>query len=483
MSREENNEKHAEAKKARHEQIMQSREILERIKRIDTEDRVIFAKNIGKMLKSCQKKDNSLTPRKLIKEAFKEEDRQETFIKRRKEFIHLPGEKENNKYLSTWLPYKSILNVLVKKIKQNEDVDEDNSERIAYLRIFEGSSFDVKNSRREHIDNEFLTTIKDAFEKIIKTTTSSVDIEWMEIFLEDFMMGNEEFDECISISDVGYSDSNAFNYAPTVTLGKYLWSDSISNTIDITINKKTKDITIEDIKNALIEETTFEDWDDIYLFILEDTFDNMLKKNSKTTTGDSVRVDREINLDLKIMRDINLDKWEVMFTRSRLNYHNDSASICKMDSDLSEIDVSDDDFQIYAKFIEEKNNSTKYRIFSLNNYDLDYDLNRWYDNEPLYPACEHVDFYDFLKNPRKLITGENSFYQYESRIHKEGFVKAPSGSIASDILSNILYADDNEKIQNLLIADIKEKYTRLKKHHDDGIKEFDKRFSIFLNNK
>ena len=147
MSREENNEKHAEAKKARHEQIMQSREILERIKRIDTEDRVIFAKNIGKMLKSCQKKDNSLTPRKLIKEAFKEEDRQETFIKRRKEFIHLPGEKENNKYLSTWLPYKSILNVLVKKIKKNEDVDDENAERIAYLRFFEGSSFDIKNSR------------------------------------------------------------------------------------------------------------------------------------------------------------------------------------------------------------------------------------------------------------------------------------------------------------------------------------------------
>ena len=87
--------------------------------------------------------------------------------------------------------------------------------------------------------------------------------------------------------------------------------------------------------------------------------------------------------------------------------------------------------------------------------------------------------------PENLINNEadERYLQYQSTIHKEGFVKAPSGSIASDILSNLLYADDNEKIQNLLIADIKEKYTRLKKHHDDDIKEFDKRFSIFLNNK
>ena len=445
MSREENNEKHAEAKKARHEQIMQSREILERIKRIDTEDRVIFAKNIGKMLKSCQKKDNSLTPRKLIKEAFKEEDRQETFIKRRKEFIHLPGEKENNKYLSTWLPYKSILNVLVKKIKKNEDVDDENAERIAYLRFFEGSSFDIKNSRREHIDNEFLTTIKDAFEKIIKTTTSSVDIEWMENYLDYFIIGNEGFREYISISDEMDYDSTAFNYAPTVTLGSYELQICTNTTIDITINKKNSDIKIEDIKNTLVEETICGEFDEVWDELLEsgNTFEDIIKKNTKSTAGNTAVLHRTINLDLKIMRDTRLDKWKVMFLKSTISKNrNDSESICEI-NDLSAIDVIDADFQFYAEAINEKNNSTEYRIFYLDCSDLSFNLKGWFDNEPLDQAHDFVDFYDFLMAPENLINNEadERYLQYQSTIHKEGFVKAPSGSIASDILSNLLYVN------------------------------------------
>ena len=284
----------------------------------------------------------------------------------------------------------------------------------------------------------------------------------------------------------GY-DSTAFNYAPTVTLGSYELQICTNTTIDITINKKNSDIKIEDIKNTLVEETICGEFDEVWDELLEsgNTFEDIIKKNTKSTAGNTAVLHRTINLDLKIMRDTRLDKWKVMFLKSTISKNrNDSESICEI-NDLSAIDVIDADFQFYAEAINEKNNSTEYRIFYLDCSDLSFNLKGWFDNEPLDQAHDFVDFYDFLMAPENLINNEadERYLQYQSTIHKEGFVKAPSGSIASDILSNLLYADDNEKIQNLLIADIKEKYTRLKKHHDDDIKEFDKRFSIFLNNK
>lgn len=500
------------AKDAARLEAARSADIRLKKERLSESDRSKFARNLGQMFEKCQEGNKELTLHKLFIDAL-EESAGKSAYKKRYRHITLSTDPEPFPGLaSQGDKYRKLAIELSNYIDLPEKADQSERKYYAILRLIEGSSFDMSTGHRDRYDQEYRNEIDVQLRKLAEKVRSKVDLDWMRTFKK--IHNFETVGRTGVISSVqpvgGTGTSPTLDLyglydnclAPCVRLGFVRAAIAIKNYIDIEIDHKDgRRPTNELIRIELAEKLQ------LLVPIDEDNSDDTLVEKIQESEYWQSNDDPSIRptyftkrlLDLELRYDEASDRWHpcflLRFERSNedmlepkeyLQSYNGSEIITVFSNYLDyycyAIKKSE---KIYRVFLIWKDHLNVGYLWDKNEvFDPDWSIGTFrslYDNDATHPLDER--YFDFLLSSQDDYVGrwifDKALSHGESDLERTFFVKAPDNSVASEILKNLAYAREGERLDNLLINDAAIKYQLVKRYAERALKEYEEAISKF----
>lgn len=485
---------------------------LKSCKKFDLRDRSIFARNLGDMISSEIRKDDSLTMHKIFQKAFG--NSAESMYKKRKSLITLPKETaEPKKLRSKARDYLEILTT-ISEIKCQYSEEQLTSLRQKFiLQLVEGSSFDDQRKIKDRMYENSMGYLKDALNKIADKVLANVDLDYQYAwYVNSFPAAAPSFENLIhnttapsiKIADVMKKidvDSCAFITIPKEEYESLGQGDDIAKLIKKNLFDKYSEIKIDLEEEDLFFFDEFpEDFNDVEtafpgLEFKKDISLNYLKKSSVYL---ELRYDQwtdrwHIIPSWKAIEDSDNvstpflksefddfygdDYWASYFERYKLGdpqqlliiFHGYDTEIFS----AAEYGIDDEGNHIYALFFTSNQNGFLGR--SENNfrgmrfhipwhsYEVEISFQDTLDFLMASPSYENENNYQIIYK----IEGVNNSYK-----HNSFFSPAPYQSFADNILTNLAYASEENRIDTLLLKDAKEKFQAFKNYEKDCNKKY-----------
>jgi hypothetical protein len=198
-------------------------------------------------------------------------------------------------------------------------------------------------------------------------------------------------------------------------------------------------------------------------------------------------------LDLELRYDEASDRWYPCFL---LRFERSNEDTLEPKEYLQSFNGSEI-ITVFSNFLDYycysiKNSEKIYRVFLIWNDHLDVGYRRdnngeidpgWaigtfrglYDNDATHPLDER--YFDFLLSNQDEYAGhwffDKELSHGERELDRAFFVKAPDNSVASELLKNLAYAPEGERLDNLLVNDAVIKYQLVKRYAERALKEYD----------
>ena len=488
-----------------------------KVPRLDKEDRLVFARNLGELFEELLEKNEEQNFSKVLIKTFGQIEA-ESLIKKRKTLILCTGEEPQkgqepqSRVHRFWLLAKVICQELFK--------DHKNLEALAALNLIKGSSYDFEGSVRSKFEQTYIKNLNEAFSFILKRVKSHIDLEWMYEWTKDHEVNASctTGGELNAISHPGEFENIGLGLnknfggnegAPSISIEERLipfdvgiWAEAFIPEIDGTINEKIialKEYLISDFnkirdksKKAAAKmpfEVGLEGYDS---FIME--FDHLwiypssnngyldylddLEEDKRDRNYGSVFARMYVDYEIRYVEE--LSAWESSLVQ---RIHKTNGDTLKRDLSIDDKDIlyvpsavycdangndaiclwRDDYEAVYAIWLgryldEDGNYEDGWQIFCINS-DLKITNEKYATQRRYIGECSN--YYDFCFNPAVDSAGQPL---KRKTLLKGGwdYVEAPEDSIAAIILRNLTDEDAVERIDNLLIKDAKMKYEYLK---------------------
>jgi len=471
-------------------------------KKFELSDRVIFSQNLGNLVAIEIKKNPSLTVHKLFKQSFGSSA--ESLYKKRKSLITLPKETmpqgpSRSNLRSKARDYLLILEVLSKIKKDYSQESKIVLKKKLILRFIESSSFDDQRKIKDRVYDEQLAHLKDILTKIVDRVTDEVDLDYQLVWYENYDPRRGLF--C--------KNRNKNLSAPVVEIADIMIkSHTIGGSAKITFTKEEIHIAQGEDKDGIerlirvkllkdYSDKTYEDEDKLTYFAgndleFQDDWEDEREYKPINQRFPKLKYDNppktcymRSSIFLEIRYDEWSDRWQPVITWktadpnsnvrfSRYDFYDRYISNweeCELKFDKAMDIFSDDDFNyLRASFDPEDDKDSDVTTFNLfwdnaegagpsfSSYD-DKFRQLTVTNESNLDENDQPETYEFLLNSREY---DNELkYEIVPMLtpgrFKTAFTIAPSESFASIILRNLAYASEEDRIDNLLLKDAKQK--------------------------
>ena len=460
-------------------------------KKFELSDRVIFSQNLGNLVAIEIKKNPGLTVHKLFKQSFGSSA--ESLYKKRKSLITLPKETmpqgpSRSNLRSKARDYLLILEALSKIKKDYSQESKLVLKKKLILRLVENSSFDDQRKIKDRVYDEQLTHLKDVLTKIVDRVTDEVDLDHLLVWCENYNPMNAP-----TVERRGANTS-----APSVKIAD-LFLPIRADVAEITFTKdeignldETGDEEIARlIRKRLIKDDTDPPWKaSDYIFDDNDIIDGKRKRSINqlfpelefSNTYFSYYVKSSIFLEIRHNK--WSDRWEPIITwrsdeadspfdtqQKSYDYNNLYYSHARHKTMLIAQIWDYNNYLTAAKepywsAWKESPDIITYQLFLAKSGDIKFyleelggilfqDGSSFADGDSNYG---NMDTYSFLLHPAKgdlenKYKIDISFSEYMS----DEFSMSPEDSFAHKILTNLAYASEEDRIDNLLLKDAKQK--------------------------
>ena len=508
-------------------QAMEIEVTLKSCKKFELNDRAVFARNIGSLVAKEIKKNTSLTVHKIFQRAFG--NTAESLYKKRKSLITLPQEaspqdSERQDLRSKARDYLEIITTLsIIKSEYSEESQTALRQKLI-LRLVENSSFDDQRKIKDRMHEESLSHLKEQMAKIVDRITNEVDLDyqfaWYENYLPEALISCEHF--------------ILNNTAPSVKIVDIMKRMEITKHAFITLTRDeinsagSRSISLEaSIRRRLFQEHAEISYSEEDLYILEDCWstdefeqyartDKMFPKleflQSKNKYGVSEYL-KKSSIFLEVRFDRWSDKWRIIASWKAIDFNvqvgvpgqgndfdfNDVSDVYFEDQKALDvvIDYDTDKHLMAAEYGTDDEGNITYILFLTEGDDwcLDFGELRglgfiapWdHDRSESINTLCISDIYDFLMS-KPQTSEEHEEYEMRDKIEMpieyrgsiSNFTPAPRGSFADKILKNLAYVTEENRIDNLLLKDAKQKNKAFKayekkhqKNYFDGLKKFE----------
>ncbi len=495
----EDEEKRGEEKLSEHKSLMKRLKHAGKIMsdlsstpRVKKQDRPTLAGNLGYMYKREEKRNPNIGELKLFCAAFGDVGG-ESRHKKRKRYMRFASDKKDRKdeeiFAANGNDYVNLA-VALTKLSSSATSSADDDEKLAILRLVEGTEFDDRTGVAERSELKLRKEFQSVLDGVIDKVTGAVDLDAMKYWLEDnpvdiwggpgqvetIKYGRSRLSGASSLR--AYADFNGpyfCNIAPLVRIGAitspfipdgmmriaYSKSHSFPESVNITQALERKlgifDLEAEDyfeiFEGLEVPLSEHKDWINSWDF--EDKWE---------TTLPVAWMKRLIDIELRFSH--HLDRWQAcLLIRPPLweedNLAEGEALIARLRKGYGptffSIGTDHDQSKIYASLIEETENEWIFAVFSDRNFHYEPE-----DTDDVYAVTEgamrafpgdsayKMVFQSLSRYGHKFIPDINNF--------NNSFSPAPHNSIAGVILRNLAYAADEDRLDNLLLADARHKF-------------------------
>lgn len=494
---------------------------MKEVKKLKLETRVALARNLGALFKSVKVKNGALSLSQLFRQAFSEAIA-ESLLKKRKSLIILEdeeiGDNEQNKLKAKVHQYVELMETMVRLISSD---DEKAGWNQAFYKLIDNTEFKPRASGVKYLQNRAFSTTKKALEKICDNVINQVDLDWMNEILKIYPVGaigapTQVTSLYSSKWSPEYTDlelTPELNYclAPTAQIANYVSKiDPKIKTISLRIKKDAPDVEVA-LREAITEKLINYDF---RIDLSEDFYrdSNDIKKLEmffEKHGHDGLQRDAYIRhrVDLSIRKDVTDSQWkcalclrehkvygpdngwegerfednifyeitnklgEPAFSIFHLSYDDAYALLAIRDSDS----FCDEDEEEYTCFLADPFwvgafGSLLEGVFA--------------EKEIFFADSDEINQFDeclfsLIEKGTKL-TATLQPELANSQTRDLPYSYAPCGTLANIILSNIAYADEAHRIDNLLIQDAKSKLALLKSFLDEKEEKFESALDNFF---
>jgi len=468
-------------------------ENLRSCKRFELTDRVIFSQNLGDLVDTETKKNPDLTVHKLFKQSFGSSA--ESLYKKRKSLITLPKEtvpegSSRSSLRSKARDYLAILEALSKIKKDYSQESKLVLKKKLILRLVENSSFDDQRKIKDRVYDEQLAHLKDILTKIVDRVTDEVDLDYQLVWYENYApyrglfcknRNNNLLAPVVEIADI-MIESHAIGGGAKITFTKEEIhiaqgedKDGIERLIRVKLLKDYSDKYYDD--GDELTECARSDYDFQYEYENEYKPINQRFPKLKYDNPTPACYMRS-SIFLEIRYDEWSDRWQPVITWKQAD-PNSSVRFSRYDV-YDRYIVNWESYELKfdkAMDIFSDEDFNYLRASSVPDDDKDSDVityNLFWDNPSSFPLHggqfrqltimseiyldenEQAETYEFLLNGREY-DNEMKYKIVPMLVTPNSFTIAPSESFASIILRNLAYASEEDRIDNLLLKDAKQK--------------------------
>jgi hypothetical protein len=482
--------------------------------RLSESDRTKLARNLGQMFEKCKEGHKELTLHKLFIDAFGETAGKSAHKKRYRHISLSTDSEPLTGLASQGDKYRKLAIELSSYIDLPAKADQTERKYYAILRLIEGSSFDMSTGHRDRYHQAYRNEIDTQLRRLAEKVRSKIDLDWMRTFkrLHNF----DTFGRTGVLSEIapeGWSGTSSTldlygrhcdnSLAPCVRLGVVKAQIRIMHYIDIEIGCEDAGKTTEELIRIKLAEKL-----ELSEPINEDNMDKTLvekiqesvywKSNDDPRAWPAYYTKRLLDLELRY--DEASDRWYPCFL---LRFERTDEDLFEPKEYMESFSAGEI-FTIFKSYFDDEYcyaleySKKVYRVFLVwkdhldkgycarhnEEIDPDWAISKFrglYDNDATHPLDER--YFDFLLSSQDDYVGGWNFEKALSHGDLEWdrtfFVKAPDSSIASEILKNLAYAPESERLDNLLINDAAIKYQLVKQFAERGLKEYDEAISKF----
>ncbi|MAC33236.1 MAG: hypothetical protein CME38_06465 [Haliea sp.] len=474
--------------------------------KIPESDRVVLAKNLGKMFNAACRRHKELSTRQIFLAAFGEVDGESQY-KKRKTLVWMPGEEGRAPSLQTRaIKYLDLCDHLMRYLEFPQGLDDAGKRKRALLRLIEGSSYDQHGVRRERIDAEYRQELDNRIGTVVRRLREAVDIDWMRLFVNDhplysrgltgeFVPRNhaEGLQIMEATMEVGGGIQNCL--APTARIASVFTRPKVDRYMYVEIPFSGDE---EDSGNLPEELAKFFGAESAEI---EDLVPKVLEQEGwQECSNDAPPSNlwfRSV-VDMEVRYDLDSASWKPLLLWRRLL----QAGLNPVDEKGRALDFFsqpcrgaegrflgfDEDSYLYAVLEARSSGACRWLLFVMDDFYMDYIeytvelFNASLDTGFCPPSAgyETIMFQrlDDCCNNDVSYELEDSFESWRADTDT-GFVKAPPGSLARAIIGNLAYAGPDQRLDTLLIKDAKHKYGILKDYADKGEREYREAISRF----
>lgn len=468
--------------------------------KIPENDRVVLARNLGRMLKDALKRHDELSTRKVFLAAFGDADGESQY-KKRKHLVWMPTEEGHASDLQRRaIKYLDLCAYLVQYLEYPRGLDEDGKRKLALLRLIEGSSFDQQEGRRERMDAEYRQELDNRLSTVVKRVHEAVDLDWMRQFVNDhplysagltgeFKPSNRAGGLQIMEATMEMTGGIQNCLAPMVRIASVFTRPKVDRylMVETPISDDEDDSGKLTEKLAKVFATDSPEMADLVPRILEqegwcdyDTDDPPCNLWFRSV------------IDMEIRYDVDSASWKPLLLWRRLlqdgfNPTGDEGQAL----DFFGLPYKgcegvflgfEEESYLYAVLEERLSGTCRWMLFVMDAFYDDYfDYSVQMFNTCLdsgfYPP--NSDYEEFMFQKLDDWSENGACYELEGNFDcwrsesESGFVKAPPGSLACALLRNLAYVRDYRRVDALLVNDAKYKYQILKSHTGELENEYE----------
>ena len=450
--------------------------------------------------------------------------------------ITLPKETPRNKLKASSREYLAIIEAISKIQKQNSTQSITELKRKLILRLVEYSSFDDQRMMKDRIDEEQHSHLRGVFSKIITRITDEIDLDHQLVWYENYnssvglysnnMRANIS-SPTIKIADVMYrckvTESAKVSFTKDEILNaEKIGGDGIEQLLRQRLSKDSSETLYEE--PYLGEDGILKDIDGCLEYEVIDeknerSLYQLFPKLEFTPTISSFYVNSSIFLQIRyddywkrwipVIVWIQADDLTSPFDSQNLNndyndryYKDDDWNQMYSDNHLTELNKTHYISPIWEDYNYLRAAKPQHHISSLDSNNITYELflGDWEEECSLLgsidfrgiefsdgvfelPLITRDEFYEaLLRRPQD----NEKIYEIIPRLN-QGYEKSASTkkfSIAPEIiLKNLAYADVEDRIDNLLLKDARQKNKLFKKLEETSKKEYLSALKKFENNK
>lgn len=484
-------ERQQELTDARRNQLLHaSEEIRARLKNIklSKEDREIFARNLGEMYQNSQNwRNRSLLS--LLTQSFGEADGLAK-NKKRKALVLLPNELPPESYELRARAYDYI--ALAEHLCRSPGVSKLETDKLAVAKLVHGSSFDYQASHLDRMKASTLVDVYKCLNDMTRRVLSSVDMNWLYAWSQ-----NHPYK---TVGPAGKLESIGFSRSETSI--NYEVRGPVSNNTCPCINLGTVDKELKDISGVNLG-TVESCSDQALLKKLRSRFDQKLCEAGLCPISDyeyigdeetdpagslaeifdmlagvqePVNIETTRRLDLEIRYDSILEHWKTCLLLRPIqteSYEFDDLAGKTIRIGLEVNFVTNECFSLLAI----QTNDESWVAFHLPDYAATHFIGECVDS--MTDCSNFLQEYqltvDQLIWDKTVFGYEQGSQLFDSLLLKtapsigfnddwatgDEYTPAPTGSVAEHILKNFCFAPANRRIDELLLADAREKFTKI----------------------
>jgi hypothetical protein len=493
-------------------------EALKRNVSLSEADRRIFARNLGSMYENC-KKVGAPNLNQLFIETFGQISGTNDY-KKRSRLIHLTSDRNPAaKLCGKSFKFRQLALGMAKHISTPKQTTDQEKDTLAILRLIEGSSFDSTAAQRDRYDQEYRDEITESLNKLCNIVSRNVDLDWMYYWVKNHPLA--AFGRTGNLESVWFSPNIDWReeegsleihgpvnncLAPCVRLGEVITPIHIDAYMDVEV-EGTKEANAQSIREELTKILKLPELidDEAELDVVPKMWncDSWVEGDERPQTYKTKRY-----IDLELRYDATADLWRSCFFL-RFDFKNGFYTLNLMD--YIDNEGKDDILEVFTfdwgscACLAKKLSDKTYRLFTVDTRDIYSSNGTGYSFSPANDSFRGVQdnnginftdphFLDFLlsvsnsrqpeamqyeTDPIHALFGYE-FWQYKSLIKfvdsdwgydewesvNNCFAKAPTGSIAYEILANLAYAPPEKRLDMLLIKDAQNKYKILKDYSE-----------------